>query len=280
MKKNLLLGFAALIICSTSVYSQGACCIDGNCSIKTRGDCKNAGGNYFGDGTQCGEVETSCLANNPFGACCTSPQTCSKETQTNCLRRGGVWIGDGIACENTNCSSVTFIASAALDYNIAVNTSYIETRNSIELKWALPDGSFNAYISRSRDGKIFKVIGNLSNELSFTDNYPYTENYYKIYFTKEGKLYSSQPIAAFAVTKGKMQVLPNPTSGKLRILLANMQTFDTEVSVIDLTGRIVLTKKINKGSHPEIDLSNLPGGTFIVKANQNGTTYTQKIQKN
>ena len=77
--------------------------------------------------------------------------------------------------------------------------------------------------------------------------------------------------------KGKMQLSPNPSSGKVRILLGDMQLYDTRISVYDKSGRLLLSRTISRGQHPEIDLSGLAGGIYMMKAEQNGRVFSQKL---
>jgi len=78
--------------CSTAT---GACCMGGNCSILTAGDCSLAGGVYKGDNTDC---LTAC-----FGACCAANGSCSSLTEVSCNADGGTYQGDGSSCTPNPC---------------------------------------------------------------------------------------------------------------------------------------------------------------------------------
>jgi hypothetical protein len=73
--------------------------------------------------------------------------------------------------------------------------------------------------------------------------------------------------------------VPNPATTTLRVLLSNMQSYDTELSLHDLSGRQVRSYRLNRGQN-EINVSGLPQGTYIMKARMNGNTYTSRFVKN
>ncbi|MCH2136780.1 MAG: hypothetical protein MK101_09390 [Phycisphaerales bacterium] len=79
----------------------GACCIDSNCYIQTGGDCFASGGEYYGDGSNCGSVD--CGGGEPMGACCLDSD-CSTLSSSDCDIFGGAYQGDGSDCGNVDCS--------------------------------------------------------------------------------------------------------------------------------------------------------------------------------
>ncbi len=62
-------------------------------------------------------------------------------------------------------------------------------------------------------------------------------------------------------------VYPNPTNGMINVSLANTEIKTFEISVVDLPGKTVLSKKVNspKSGIETIDLSSLPNGIYILK---------------
>ena len=77
---------------STSCDSgRGACCVSQRCLPDTTyQQCMDAGGKFFGDGTECGQARQDCTP----GACCLPNGTCEYWTQAWCENRGGEWRGD------------------------------------------------------------------------------------------------------------------------------------------------------------------------------------------
>jgi len=78
----------------------GACCMNEACSIQTSGDCAGMGGEYHGDGSNCGSVD--CGGSDPTGACCIG-EDCSVQTAGDCAVFGGDYNGDGTSCGDADC---------------------------------------------------------------------------------------------------------------------------------------------------------------------------------
>lgn len=173
---------------------------------------------------------------------------------------------------------------------------YTENSKSASISWEMPaerDNGFyllekddNIYIERSRDGVHFKRIGSVMSSgnantanYSFTDPYPLPLGYYRLQFNSSGKLSHSQVITVASVAGGRLTISPNPTSGKIRLLLKNMQLSAVDVTVYDSYGRLVLSRRIGKGGQPEIDISGLSNGTYLVQCRQNGVIHQQKVVK-
>jgi len=72
-------------------------------------------------------------------------------------------------------------------------------------------------------------------------------------------------------------VYPNPTKG---ILIFNFENVLKHINlqIIDISGRIVF-KEVNLSANKTIDISSLQSGMYIVKVNQDGKTFSQKIIK-
>lgn len=78
---------------------EGACCIDGVCSITTESECEGSGGTYQGDDTTCEGVDCT------QGACCNEGD-CTVITHADCIESGGVYQGDGTDCDPDPCPLV------------------------------------------------------------------------------------------------------------------------------------------------------------------------------
>jgi hypothetical protein len=68
-----------------------------------------------------------------------------------------------------------------------------------------------------------------------------------------------------------VSVYPNPTSGKVNIIL-NTSTNNVLLSVINSLGQLVKTQAINSTNSNVLDLTNLPNGTYFIKTN-NGQQF-------
>lgn len=83
--------------CDGSAACTGACCApDGTCADgDDETDCVNSGGQYQGDGTNCGSV--SCP--QPAGACCLTNLSCLSLTETDCANvPNSGWAGPLTTC--------------------------------------------------------------------------------------------------------------------------------------------------------------------------------------
>ncbi len=72
----------------------------------------------------------------------------------------------------------------------------------------------------------------------------------------------------------KNTIYPNPTTGVFNIQLAEEAT---EIKVVNLVGRIVLTRKVTGKSFYGLDISHLPKGTYIASFLQKGKWFSQRI---
>lgn len=75
------------------------------------------------------------------------------------------------------------------------------------------------------------------------------------------------------------QLFPNPTTGKISLKFDNQITENTEINVIDITGKIVYKEVIsvlNSNQNKELDLSNLGSGVYHIKV-KNKTQVFNKV---
>ncbi len=68
---------------------------------------------------------------------------------------------------------------------------------------------------------------------------------------------------------------PNPANTAFEI--TTNAVADYQISITDITGRVVLTVDINQGNKANLDVSQLQNGIYFVQVNGNGHTTTQKI---
>lgn len=70
-------------------------------------------------------------------------------------------------------------------------------------------------------------------------------------------------------------VFPNPADDQLSIDLAEEQ--DLEVEIVDLSGKVIMSKDFGNTSFEQINTSALPAGMYIVKMTADGVLATQRI---
>jgi hypothetical protein len=77
------------------------------------------------------------------------------------------------------------------------------------------------------------------------------------------------------IQKSSLKVYPNPANDFINIQFPNDHQHADEVSVHDLTGRLVLQEK---GALSErVDVSSLPPGLYVVQARTSGGVYVGKV---
>ncbi|MCL2039159.1 MAG: M6 family metalloprotease domain-containing protein [Bacteroidetes bacterium] len=73
--------------------------------------------------------------------------------------------------------------------------------------------------------------------------------------------------------ESKITIFPNPAKNNIHIVNHSNETIEN-IEIFDLDGKNILTTK-----NPEIDITNLTSGTYIVKIKTNKKTYLEKIVK-
>ncbi|HBB48931.1 MAG TPA: hypothetical protein DCZ44_04765 [Flavobacteriaceae bacterium] len=72
----------------------------------------------------------------------------------------------------------------------------------------------------------------------------------------------------------QLSIYPNPTNSRVHVLNAQ----NTELTVYDVLGKVLMTRKLNTTSEI-VDLSQLLSGTYFVALDQNGQRRVEKIVK-
>ena len=78
----------------------------------------------------------------------------------------------------------------------------------------------------------------------------------------------------------KAVIYPNPTQGALSVEFNTFESKETNIKIIDLTGKELMNMPMNleKGNHTiELDLSSLANGVYFINIQQNGSVQTEKL---
>lgn len=78
-------------------------------------------------------------------------------------------------------------------------------------------------------------------------------------------------------------IYPNPTKGEFYIDLGGAIQNEAHLEIVDLSGRVVLTKKMNttaSSAETTVDLSSAPNGLYFVKVVSGTQVYVKQIIKN
>lgn len=81
-----------------------------------------------------------------------------------------------------------------------------------------------------------------------------------------------------AETLGRLSVMPVPATNKL--VLRNLPAGTVNVSLVSVTGEVVLTKKYgNVGKTITVDIENIPSGVYAVRAANGTAIYVATMVK-
>jgi Secretion system C-terminal sorting domain len=175
---------------------------------------------------------------------------------------------------------------------IELNTLKIKSNvNSNKLSWQTATEKNNAKfnIERSENGETFSKIGevkgkgtsNVEQNYSFTDATPIKGiNYYRLRQVDfDGSESVSKTVSINFDGKGqnKVKAFPSPTHDLVNVELNGEGK--SEISVRDMTGRVVLTQNTEGVTLISLNLANLSSGLYIMCVRSNEVTESIKIQK-
>ena len=169
--------------------------------------------------------------------------------------------------------------------------------NNILLTWIdHADNETGYQIERSLNyNNNFSVIANLpANEVAFVDDAfsSTTPYYYKVKATlgDSSSTYSNkvfiEPLTGISslLNENTVEVFPNPTFGKLQVVVKNGLFGKLEISALDVLGRAIQSKSTyDKNTNSitiDFDLSGFPSGVYFMKLTQGGDTGIFQILKN
>ncbi len=76
----------------------------------------------------------------------------------------------------------------------------------------------------------------------------------------------------------EVSIFPNPGHGRVTVALSGLAAGPTEFTVYDQVSRVVLRQRINAANgQNEIDLGNVPAGTYLLRINQGQAATTQRL---
>jgi len=159
---------------------------------------------------------------------------------------------------------------------------------SIELRWTTATEINNDYfnISKSPDGLQWSVLdstlgaGNSTSYRSYmtVDDNPWNITYYKLtQVDYDGNSESFDIIAQCCCNREymDMSVYPVPTNGNLTVLFSSSEPVD--IHVLDILGKVVLTKHYQQPGPYEMDLSELAAGPYHVSLQTANMMKTKQI---
>ncbi|MEO8821482.1 MAG: T9SS type A sorting domain-containing protein [Ginsengibacter sp.] len=164
----------------------------------------------------------------------------------------------------------------------------VKEKNLIKLRWQTVDEintrQFNVQHS---NGNGFRDIGTISaqsikgtNNYAFTDENPNTgNNLYRLKMTDVDGIftYSNVITINFNGNKTSLKLYPNPVSSILHLKIVSEKSENIKLKITDALGKSVYRKiiSVNAGDNSQnLNIQNLPPGTYFLNVNQNG-----KIEK-
>jgi len=142
-------------------------------------------------------------------------------------------------------------------------------------------------IERSADGRSFAAIGTqaakgVASGYAFVDNKPYNGvNYYRLIMENEDgtKDYSTVVTAAVKETAAfRFSVYPNPASSTVNVTVSDV-TGTGHVELMDVTGRVIVSKEMTAGIPVVLSLDGLSQGMYVVKYHDGSRTESVKVNK-
>jgi hypothetical protein len=219
---------------------------------------------------------------NPTG--CTQTTGPTSATVTNSYRR---------VAGNTSSPGTFAISTTPLPVDL-ISFDVKKFGSQVQLSWATASEINNDYfqVERSMDGVNFlaigrvepKISGERTNTYSFVDNNAVSGiNYYRLRQVDiDGRFaFSGVRSIRFGSDKSSfIELAPNPASTEVKISFES-SSLNTTISVIDITGRIILSREVAAGNSVEnLNISDLQSGVYIVRANNDLGSSVSTLIKN
>ena len=141
-------------------------------------------------------------------------------------------------------------------------------------------------VERSTDGSAFITAGvvegkNLGNYYFIDDHLP-SKNilYYRLKMVdKDGKFsYSKTIIIRISSNLNAAVVYPNPTAGSLGITLQKQLQHTSTLDIVDLAGRILITKTLASGtSQFSLNVSGLSSGRYFIRIRNSSESINESF---
>jgi hypothetical protein len=87
---------------------------------------------------------------------------------------------------------------------------------------------------------------------------------------------SVKPLTSEKISK--VSVYPNPTNSNFSIEIPE-SFVGGEISIIDLTGKVVMRDRITQSAVKRFDVSNLNDGIYLIRMNNGAAQFTDRLMK-
>ncbi len=170
----------------------------------------------------------------------------------------------------------------------------------VDLQWtAIPEGSniteFEVYmgINGEEPNTLVTLTSDNFLKVDVINGFKYSFRIRAVYLTQGGNnyevgVYSNTVILKPSIVLGQdetdrraaISLFPNPSNGSFTVEFKAIQAQKANLTVVDLTGKIILTKSLsdlNNGSQQNIQLGRVASGMYIVQVQTEKGVYQQKI---
>jgi hypothetical protein len=168
-------------------------------------------------------------------------------------------------------------SSSALPVTMAVD-AVLASNNKVAVSWTILIKLGTDYfdVEKSQDGISWHSIAVVKPDTSAAVPFTYTSfdlfpvrgaNFYRIRVKDLTGRTSFTPVKTVRVAAFcNMAIYPNPASGQVNISLGQVPVNDWHVSLITLTGQVILQKKCNRTSIVTcLSVNNIPAGNYILE---------------
>jgi len=192
------------------------------------------------------------------------------------------------------------VAAFQNDFNLPLTLTqfYAQKQTSkVLLQWqtSMEENVKQYVIERSNDGKTYTDIGEVAaagnsataKNYAYTDQSPYmsANNYYRLKMQDIDGNYKYSKVLIVKFTgelSTNVQVFPSPVKDLLQIQLPGGLNGNVGLSIIDINGHIVKRNNIasdGNGLNTSFDVSSLPKGVYVLKAQAGNTIVTTRFAK-
>ncbi len=180
-------------------------------------------------------------------------------------------------------SNYTFISSRVLESSycslllpvelISFKATYSQGSTILKWKIAQPETAMNFIVERSSDGRNWinietvTAIATVADYRSVDPAPAVNTNYYRLRMTDINRVINYSPVQKVFIPGVNTQVKIYPNPAKRKIIITGSIVPSSEISLYDLAGKLLLTRKIDT-QQPlnEIDLPPLPAGIYMIRA--------------
>jgi hypothetical protein len=114
---------------------------------------------------------------------------------------------------------------------------------------------------------------------SLTDPDPGSRNYYRLkQVDLDGQFNYSHTVEIKLDPTFRCEVFPNPTRGMLYLSMEGGSE-KAEMTVTDMSGKMVLRRILSLQTTAQIDVSHLSNGSYFVTIRRGGVTWSEKFLK-